>query len=722
VSVRPSDISRPRDDSTLGIARRAIVWTALITAIVFVLLTGVQLAAFIDGTAHPAFTIRGSLGELGALVDPEGPLTRKIALAGGLVVMGLAAAAVLTAVAGRVLRSSGLAEADRRMKAQLDGAQWATHQDLAPLLVQPGEYQNRVVLGYPRGTARRPTGELAAVESGHSALVVAPTGQGKTESVMAPAIMDWDGPVVAISIKRDLYDLTAGHRATQGEVRVLDPAGLTDPTEVRHAHWNPLPASREWRAARLLADQMAGVGQRGGQQSGAEQYFAEASGQLLAGLFFAAAHSSKPSMQTVSQWLEDPATTITDLEVLLTKVMEDPKTSGDVRDNCVYAMAMVRLGLGGADPRSVEQIRRSAMGVIRAWNDHRLGRVKVGAPGVLEPDWLWREQEGTWETEGPNRTLYILGPDAEQGTYEAMFVGAIASIYNGYARAMQAGGPEAPKKRLLLVLDEVANTAPIPKLDTWVTAARGLGINLVIACQNLAQLDTVWGREKAETIVAGPRVRMFGPGLADPQTLQYIEQISGQTGVVSENESRNPFLLQVATSRQTNTTWRPLIPQNEAAGLRPFTALTFYGSLPPFQIDWRSSYTDPELAARQQLKAPGPSDAELRHLRTTQADRPPLARDTAPPAPDDAGPAEAIPEDAYVEEDPDAMDDGFDPGDEGADAMLDDLAPNNDNNTGALEDLDDDDEGPDAMLDDHLSDDHDNEDDDHVDGALPAAA
>ncbi|CAB4946265.1 unannotated protein [freshwater metagenome] len=402
--------------------------------------------------------------------------------------------------------------------------------------------------------------------------------------------------------------------------------------------------------------------------------------------------------------------------------MEDPKTSGDVRDNCVYAMAMVRLGLGGADPRSVEQIRRSAMGVIRAWNDHRLGRVKVGAPGVLEPDWLWREQEGTWETEGPNRTLYILGPDAEQGTYEAMFVGAIASIYNGYARAMQAGGPEAPKKRLLLVLDEVANTAPIPKLDTWVTAARGLGINLVIACQNLAQLDTVWGREKAETIVAGPRVRMFGPGLADPQTLQYIEQISGQTGVVSENESRNPFLLQVATSRQTNTTWRPLIPQNEAAGLRPFTALTFYGSLPPFQIDWRSSYTDPELAARQQLKAPGPSDAELRHLRTTQADRPPLARDTAPPAPDDAGPAEAIPEDAYVEEDPDAMDDGFDPGDEGADAMLDDLAPDNDNNTGALEDLDDDDEGPDAMLDDHLSDDHDNEDDDHVDGALPAAA
>jgi type IV secretion system protein VirD4 len=649
----------------------------------------------IDGTPHPAFAIRGSLGELVALVDPEGPLTRKIALAGGLLVMGLAAAAVLTAVTGQILRSSGLAEADRRMKAQLDGAQWATHRDLAPLLVRPGEYQNRVVLGYPRGTTRRPTGELAAVESGHSALVVAPTGQGKTESVMAPAIMDWDGPVVAISIKRDLYDLTAGHRATQGEVRVLDPAGLTDPTEVRHAHWNPLPASREWRAARLLADQMAGVGQRGGQQSGAEQYFAEASGQLLAGLFFAAAHSSKPSMQTVSQWLEDPATTITDLEILLTQVMEDPKTDDDVRDNCIYAMAMVRLGLGGADPRSVEQIRRSAMGVIRAWNDHRLGRVKVGAPGVLEPDWLWREHEGAWETEGQNRTLYILGPDAEQGTYEAMFVGAIASIYNGYARAMQAGSPEAPKKRLLVVLDEVANTAPIPKLDTWVTAARGLGINLVIACQNLAQLDTVWGREKAETIVAGPRVRMFGPGLADPQTLQYIEQISGQTGVVSENESRNPFLLQVATSRQTNTTWRPLIPQNEAAGLQPFTALTFYGSLPPFQVDWRSAHTDPQLLAQQDLVAPRPEDDELEHLQTRPVGRRHILEDLpGPPADEAAELAEGEADEPTAEDgDQDAMPEDFDPGNQSDDLLLDDHLPEEDDN-----DDDDDDQGDDVAL------------------------
>jgi type IV secretory pathway TraG/TraD family ATPase VirD4 len=253
---------------------------------------------------------------------------------------------------------------------------------------------------------------------------------------------------------------------------------------------------------------------------------------------------------------------------------------------------------------------------------------------------------------------------------------------------MQTGGDRAPTKRLLLVLDEVANTAPIPKLDTWVTAARGLGINLVIACQNLAQLDTVWGREKAETIVSGPRVRMFGPGLADPQTLRYIEQISGQTGVVSENESRNPFLLQIPTSRQTTTTWRPLIPQNDAAGLKPFTALTFYGSLPPFQVNWRSAYTDPQLHDQQQLVAPGPCRAELEHLQRPDSDRPLLDPDgLTPQLADDPGPAlgrnPGPPSGTDGNDEDDAMPADFDPGCLALDDALLDIDLHDDNDDAA---------------------------------------
>ena len=53
----------------------------------------------------------------------------------------------------------------------------------------------------------------------------------------ASAIATWDGPVVAVSVKRDLYDTTAFARAKRGEIAVFDPGVSTGmPT----ARWSPL--------------------------------------------------------------------------------------------------------------------------------------------------------------------------------------------------------------------------------------------------------------------------------------------------------------------------------------------------------------------------------------------------------------------------------------------------------------------------------------------------
>jgi hypothetical protein len=272
----------------------------------------------------------------------------------------------------------------------------------------------------------------------------------------------------------------------------------------------------------------------------------------------------------------------------------------------------------GEDPRSVEAIRATVGNAIRAWNEWRFAHVEPGDPGVLEPDWLWAEPS-KWERPGDQRTLYVIGPDADQDSYRGMFIGAITQIYNAYARAGQTG--RRPEKRLLIVLDEVANMTPVPNLDRWVTAARGLGINLVLATQNLGQLDTVWGREKAETIASGPRVRMFGPGLADAQTLKYVEDISGQTAVMTDSVSRTPYFMQMQTSRSTNTQWRPLVQQQELRELPEFTGIVFYGTTPPFKVDWRSGHTDTRLRSMEHLPPVAPGVDEREHLTTPHEQR-----------------------------------------------------------------------------------------------------
>lgn len=617
MSPRPSDVGRPRDDSLVGTLRRYGVWLTVAFGLALVPLMAVQLAAVLQGHPLPPLTWRTALTMLLRLANTDAGWPERVALGVGVAVSGAAFAAVATVVWSAGLRASGLHTADQRLLSQLDGARWATEQDLAPLLVRPDQVKNRLVLGTPREPRVRRE-RLVAVQAEHSALVVAPTGQGKTESVMVPAILDFDGPVLVVSIKRDVYDLTAGYRSQFGETRVLDPAGLTDPTQVRHAYWTPLAEARSWRAARMLADQMAGVGRKGAQASANEDYFAQAAGELLAGLFFTAAHSPIPSMHTVSTWLGDPEAAIETIQQLLTGLEDDETLPDDVRFNAPHALRSITLRMIGKDPRTVEPIRASAGNIIRAWEDYRLADIEPTDPGVLDPDWLWAPPQ-RWEQPGGRRTLYVICPDAEQGTYEGLMIGAVTQAYNAYGRAGQQG--QAPKMPLRIVLDEVANTAPIPKLDTWVTAARGLGISLVVATQNLAQLDTVWGREKAETIASGPRVRMFGPGLADQQTLAYIEKISGETGVLSETESRHPYLLQLPSSRATQTQWRPLVPQHTAREIPPFTGLVFSGSIPPFTVTWRAGATDPALRRKQQLAPVPPGAEEVEYLDTPRGER-----------------------------------------------------------------------------------------------------
>ena len=102
------------------------------------------------------------------------------------------------------------------------------------------------------GTRASRRGEARQGDRGSVALI-GPTRSGKT--VLASAgIIAWDGPVIALSVKRDLYDATAAARAKRGDIAVFDPSSVTGlPT----ARWTPLRAitttSGAARAGRALA-------------------------------------------------------------------------------------------------------------------------------------------------------------------------------------------------------------------------------------------------------------------------------------------------------------------------------------------------------------------------------------------------------------------------------------------------------------------------------------
>ena len=112
---------------------------------------------------------------------------------------------------------------------------------------------------------------------------------------------DGEGPVVAASVKADLLEHTAAHRAdTSG-----GSAASTRPASTGRAAtaWSPLPASRTWPGARRAASTLTEVGRaQAGAMSDGDFWYATA-GRLLAPLLFAAATSGR-DMADVVRWVE----------------------------------------------------------------------------------------------------------------------------------------------------------------------------------------------------------------------------------------------------------------------------------------------------------------------------------------------------------------------------------------------------------------------------------
>src|SRR5437763_36616 len=115
------------------------------------------------------------------------------------------------------------------------GASWARARELRPLRLRRGE-SGRVVLGH-RG--RR----LLAAERCQSVLALSPTRTYKTTGLGTPAVLEWRGPVIAVSVKNDLLADTIAYRREHGEVWVYDPTGVTGETA---AMWTPLARCGSW--------------------------------------------------------------------------------------------------------------------------------------------------------------------------------------------------------------------------------------------------------------------------------------------------------------------------------------------------------------------------------------------------------------------------------------------------------------------------------------------
>lgn len=451
-----------------------------------------------------------------------------------------------------------------------DASRWARGLDLRRgrlLLRRP--QPRRLILGRLSG------GPFVAAQPGVSVLVFGPTGSGKSAGLCVPHILEWEGPVVAISVKNDLVVQTAGERQRRGRTDVFDPTGITG---FATCTWSPMARCRDFdRAMRVGQWLVQGQGQgHGGSQSqgatGAEwAHWEDAAIRLVSCALYAGDSLGCPIRQALS-WLDDG--------------------SG-------AKLAQALGALPQPDPRalqwyhSVQERPPVERGSCYSTSQKAL-RPYIGnavAASAEDPSFDPRRF-----LESDDDTLYLVAPQDEQQRLAGVFASLVMTVMTDATELAQSRPEGALRRPLLVVLDECANTAPIRDLPTYLSTVRSMGITLVAIFQDLAQCEHRYG-DLAGSIVNNARAVLFLSGSKDRKTLELLRDLAGHLRHRKYNADSQG-------GTQVTVEKDEMLPVDIGRQLGVGRAVLILDHLSPIALRLRNCYRDPDLRRRRRRFLP----------------------------------------------------------------------------------------------------------------------
>jgi type IV secretion system protein VirD4 len=555
-------MSAPRHESISDAVLVGLIGTIAAVATALWLWGGIAGALFGAGWPHVgASELLGVLVRLPErLTDPARawpPAVRHgLPSAGGFYA---ALALLASAMAGVALAAGRLVGGLRAA----DGARWARPAELRRLR-SGRDGSGRLILG-------RRGGRLLYAEHRHALVAFGPPQSGKSAGIAIPALLDWNGPAVACSIKTDLLAATLARRRELGEPLVFDPFGLAQtPSHM----WSPLHGAHTWDGALEVAWRLASAAEVDRRSVEGGDFWAVAAEQRLAPLLYAAA-AGGAGMDSVIRWVNGQGSR--ELDEALMRISGEAENEARAAD-AYAAYDAIRAFEAQAD-RTRTSIEATAQTLLRAYRFQRVLRSAAGTE--ITADRL---------LDGPS-TLYLIADAKASKLLRPLFLALLGEVVDrAYERATLAGG--RLERPLLLCLDEAGNVAPLPNLAEIASTAPSHNIQLVTIFHDLAQARSRYGQQ-AETVVNSHRARMLLPGVADLETLRYF------AGLVGEEETRDRTHTTGAggTSRSTSRRRRPLIAPEALRQLPDKHALLLYGRIAPTRLRLRLWFEDRRLRA-----------------------------------------------------------------------------------------------------------------------------
>ncbi len=410
-------------------------------------------------------------------------------------------------------------------------------------------------------------------------LLLGPPRSGKTAAVVVPNVLAACGPVIAASTKADVLAATSAARASLGRVLLYDPSGSVPGVPgVERVAWSPLGLAATWDGAVLVADSMVRSA-RPGTDLGEASHWSERAGALLATVFHAGALEQR---------------SVADIVAAVDRHEADEVRAALARHGAERALDLLE-GLVATDGREQSGIWSTASGVLSGYRTDAALDSTMG--GSLDTKELLTSQG----------TLYICAGSDHQRQAAPLVAGLLREVRSAaYQRSLSSsvatsasGFVAAPRRRceppLLLVLDELANIAPLHDLPTLIAEGGSQGVVTLACLQDLSQARARWDRE-ADGFLSLFGTKLVFPGIGDTRTLEALSLIAGDHEVATLSVTRGPRrrLITVSgrgTTRTVSTRKERLLPVSAIARGRPGCILGIEGAEPGFlwMTPWYSS-------------------------------------------------------------------------------------------------------------------------------------
>jgi type IV secretion system protein VirD4 len=302
-------------------------------------------------------------------------------------------------------------------------------------------------------------------------LVVSGTRGGKGVSAVIPAILEHQGPVVALDIKGENFAVTRRHRSALGrKVAVLNPFGLIEDASDQ---FNPLDYIRPHELSRdieVVADGLVKP------EDGDGAHFSEMARQLVAGALEVVVTQENPERRNL----------ITVADLLM---------AADL-DTTLQAWAD-NADLVGHRPAQV------AATILRA-GDRERGSIQTSIAKAFS--WMQSDAMRHFLTRSSFRMedllddrldLFIAVP-LDQVDKQAVFMRLFINLVLG--TVVRQDGRRKVKAPILLVLDEFVRMGRMEQIMNIANVAAGAGVEALFVTQDIGQVIKAYGKNDADSI------------------------------------------------------------------------------------------------------------------------------------------------------------------------------------------------------------------------------